>query len=55
MYFIFNTFSENAYELLMNNKEWLNKQPKADLSKLPKHTKSDDLGVNGTFKKLQID
>lgn len=48
-------FTEDMLELLMANKEWLEARPKADLSRRPEHTKTDELDMNGTFKKLQID
>lgn len=47
--------AEDMLELLMANKEWLEARPKADLSRRPEHTKTDELDMNGTFKKLQID
>ncbi|XP_027836886.2 alpha-tocopherol transfer protein-like [Aphis gossypii] len=48
-------YEEDMLELLMANKEWLEARPKADLSRRPEHTKTDELDMNGTFKKLQID
>jgi len=47
--------AEDMLDLLMANKEWLEARPKADLSRRPEHTKTDELDMNGTFKKLQID
>lgn len=55
MYFIFYPWPENSVELLKSSKEWLDNRPKADLSKLPIHLKSNELDMSGTFKKLDID
>lgn len=47
--------ADDMLELLMANKEWLENRPKADLARLPENKKTDELDMNGTFKKLQID
>lgn len=39
----------------MANTEWLDSRLKADLSKRPSQTKTEELNMNGTFRKLQID
>ncbi|XP_050522606.1 alpha-tocopherol transfer protein-like [Daktulosphaira vitifoliae] len=46
---------ESWIEFILQNKEWLDKRPKADLSKCPVNVKTDDLGINGTFKQLTFD
>lgn len=40
---------------ILENKEWLESKPKADLSKRPEKSRSDKLNMDGTFKKLSID
>jgi len=55
IWILFYILPGNLFEMLMSGKEWLDERPKADLSKLPKRTKSDELDMTGTFKKLQID
>jgi len=48
-------YVEEFIDCLIENQEWFATRPIADLSKLPEHTKTDELDMNGTFKKLQID
>ncbi|XP_050428173.1 alpha-tocopherol transfer protein-like [Adelges cooleyi] len=46
---------DKLIEHLLQNKEWFESRPRADLSKRPFSEKTDDLGTDGTFKKLAID
>jgi len=48
-------YEEHAMNFVLTNNEWLETRPKADLSRRPGHTPSNELDMNGTFKQLQID
>lgn len=46
---------EDFIDYLVENQAWIASRPTADLSRLPEDSKTDELDMNGTFKKLQID
>lgn len=48
-------YADDFLEFMVENQEWIATKPIADLSKRPEQSKSDELDMNGTFKKLQID
>jgi len=48
-------YLDDFIDFLMENQAWIASRPTADLSKLPEDSKTDELDMNGTFKKLQID
>jgi len=46
---------DDFINVVLENQEIMANRPKADLSKRPEQSKTDELDMNGTFKKLQID